>query len=64
MMLEWILVGIIGATAIVMIALTIDEAVFNAMPRHVWSRRFPNAEEQPASRVQHDNADEARKRAA
>jgi hypothetical protein len=64
MMVEWILVGIIWATAIVMIAHTIDEAFFNAMPRHVRSPRFPNAEEQPASHAPHDNADEVRKRAA
>ena len=62
MMVEWILIGVLWATAIAMIAHTIDEALWSAMPPCVRSHRFPNSlsrEEQPASCVQHGNTDEA-----
>jgi hypothetical protein len=65
-MLEWILFGMICATAIVMVAHTIDEAVRCAQPLRARSHGYPGSRVcvELASRVHHGNDDEARKRAA
>jgi hypothetical protein len=67
MMLEWILVAIICAAAIVMVAHTIDELMQSAAALRVRSHRFPGSpvrEKQLASGVDPGSDDEARKLAA
>ncbi len=67
-MFEWILVGMICATAIVMVAHTVDEAVLCAAPLRAQSHRCPGGspvrDEPHASRAHRGNDEEARKRAA
>ncbi len=66
-MFEWILVGMIWAAAMVMIAYTIEEAVFCTRPLRSQSKRHSGSlvpENRPASRVHDGNDDEAQKRAA
>jgi hypothetical protein len=66
-MFEWILVGMICATAIVMVAHTIDEAVCCARPLRAQSHRCPDSparDEKLAPRIHRGNDDEVRKRAA
>lgn len=67
MMLEWILVAIICAAAIVVVAHTIDELIQSAAALRVQSHRFPGSpvgEKQLASRIHVGDDDEARKLAA
>jgi ABC-type nitrate/sulfonate/bicarbonate transport system ATPase subunit len=66
-MFEWILVGVMCATAIVMVAHTIEEAVLCARPLRAQSHRFPRSlrcEEGHASRVPPGDDEKARKQAA
>lgn len=66
-MLEWILVGMMCATAILMVAHTIDEAVRSARPLRRQSYHCPGDSlraEELASRVRFGHDDDARKRAA
>ncbi len=65
-MLEWILVGMMCATAILIVAHTIDEAVRSARPLRRQSYHCPGDSlraEELASRVRSGH-DDARKRAA
>jgi hypothetical protein len=67
MMLEWTLVAIVCAAAIVIVAHTVDELMQSAAPPGVHSHRFPTSsvrEKQLASSVPAGNGDEARKLAA
>jgi ABC-type nitrate/sulfonate/bicarbonate transport system ATPase subunit len=66
-MFEWILAGMMCATAIVMVAHTIEEAVLCARPLRARSHRFPHSplcKEGRAARVHPGNDEKARKRAA
>lgn len=66
-MFEWILVGMICATAIVMVAHTIDEALRCARPLRPQLRHCPGSpvpEEERASSSHRDDHDRAQKQAA
>ncbi len=66
-MFEWTLVGVNCATAILMIAHTMDEAVSSARPLRTQSHRCPAnpvREWELGSRVHRGNDDATQKRAA
>lgn len=66
-MFEWTMVGMMCATAIVMVAHTIEEAVLCARPLRAQSHRFPRSplcQEGRAARVHLGNDEKARMRAA
>jgi hypothetical protein len=63
MMVEWMMVGIMCATAITMIAHTIDEAVSSARPLRAQSHHCVDSPAH-ASRFHRGSNDEAQQRAA